>query len=299
MGLISAIRPSMRIFYLFGLSMFPLDYYLREHKDKVSKWHRFALVLPTIIWCAFKCSLCATSFIMVNICGKQFGYTDSIMTNIFLLCEMLKALSIIMQNFVYSDTFTVILRTFQTCEFFFETMLKLPISFETFHRAYFKKIRFAFGMYAALSIFFVLHFVSLDYVDLPLVLIKIMHFISIGIHLNVVFFIDLITYNLRHLNLTIAKDIREKTAESLNVFVVKEMKTAGLIRQRLSIYKLIHFHLWRITDQVSESFGWVLIVISLQTFADLVYNVIWQLNVFYDAWNFVNIIRNILVILLM
>lgn len=295
MEFIAAIRPYMRIFYLFGLSLFPLHYYLREPKQKVSKWLRFALVIPTIIWCAFKCCLCATCFYMVNICGEQIGYTDSIMTNIFLVCELLKALSVFMQNFFYSDTCAVILQNFQTSEFFFENMLNRPISFVAFHRAYFKKICFAFGMYAAVSIFFVLRYLSLDYVDLPFVLIQIMHFTSIGVHVNVVFFIDLISYNLRHLNLIIAKDTSEKTAENLNVFVVKKVKTAEMIRERLSKYKLIHFHLWRMTEQVNEIFGCVLIVLSLQTFADLVYNVIWQLNVLHEEWNFINFIRKILV----
>lgn len=294
MQFVTVIGPYMRIFYFLGLSLFPLNYYLRERKDKVSKRHRFALVLPTIVWCAFKCCLCVTCFVMVNICGTQFGYTESIVTNIFLLCEMLKTLSVIVQKFAYSDTASAILRNFQTCELLFENMLNRPLSFETFRRAYLRKICFAFGAYVALSGFFVVRYTSLEYVDLPLVLIKIMHFISIGIHVNIVFYIDLITHNLRHLNRTIGEDIGESTADSLSVFVVRKVMAAGVIRQRLSKYKLIHFHLWRITEQVNESFGWVLIAISLQSFVDLVYNSIWQLRMLYDLWNFINFIRKIL-----
>lgn len=284
----------MKIFYFLGLSLFPLKYYLRENKGEVSKRHRFALMLPTIIWSALKCCLCVTCFVMVNICTKQFGNTESVMTNIFLSCEMLKTLSVIVQSFAYSNTAAAILRNFQTPELLFENILNRPISFETFRRAFFTKVCLAFGTYVALSGFFVVYYTSLEYIDMPLVLIKVMSFISIGVYVKIVFYIDLIIHNLRHLNLIIAKDIAENTEKKLNLFVVRKVRSARMIRQRLFKYKLIHFHLWRITEQVNECFGWVLIALSLQSFVDLVYNTVWQLRVLSEVWSFITFIRKIL-----
>lgn len=208
---------------------------------------------------------------------------------------MLTTLSVVTQNVVYSHTFVAILRNFQTTEFLFEATLKRPISYNIFGRTHFKKICFAFGAYVMLLGFFVMHYMSLSYVDVPLVLIKFMHFISISIHVNVVFYIDLIAHNLEHLNkIIIAKSGNHNLADKSNVFVVQKIRSGEMIRARLSKFKIIHFHLWRITEQTNELFGWTLIAISLQSFANFVYTVIWQLKVLYEEWNFINIIRKIL-----
>lgn len=294
MDFVTVIRPFMNIFYFLGLSLFPLDHYLSTSKVKVSIWRRFALLFPTIISCALKLCICAVCFIMVNIWGQNFGYTNSIMTNVFLVCEMLTTISVVTQNVVYSHTSVAILRHFQATEFLFEATLKRPISYTTFGRTYFKKICFAVGAYVMLLGFFVVHYMSLDYVDIPLVLIKIMHFISISIYVNVIFYIDLIAHNLKHLNKIMIVSVNHNAAGKSNVFVVQKVRSGEMIRGRLSKFKIIHFHLWRITEQTNEFFGWMLIAISLQSFTDFVYTAIWQLKVLYEALSFINIIRKIL-----
>lgn len=295
MDFITVIRPFVNIFYFLGLSLFPLNHYLCAYQVKVSICRRFVLLLPTIISCALKLCMCAACFIMINIYGQKFGYTSGIMTNSFLLCEMLTTLSVVTQNVVYSDTAIAILRNFRATEFLFENMLKQPISYTIFGRTYFKKMSVAFGAYVMLLGFFVVHYMSLDHVDVPLVLIKIMHFMSISMHVNVVFYIDLIAYNLKHLNkIIITKSGSQNTADKTNVFVVEKFRSAEMIRRRLSKFKIIHFHLWKITEQTNEFFGWMLIAILLQSFADFVYTAIWQLKVLYEEWNFINIIRKIL-----
>lgn len=291
MDFVTYIRPHMAIFYFIGLSLFPLDYVLRDHQKELPQWYRLVLVLPTLIWFAFKCCLCVVTFTILNIWVQMVTNTDIIMTNIFLACEVLKTLSVVAQNFLYTKTAAAILRNFQTIEFLFGNMLNRPISYKTLRRNFLYKVYFAFGTYVSLLGFFVIHNTSLDSVDVPLVLIKIMHFISISLHVNVVFYIDLITYNLAHLNDVIAKDTVDNSADNLNLFVVKKIRTDAMIRQRLTKYKVIHFHLWRIAEQTNEFFGWMLIAILLQSFSDSVFTAIWQLKVLYEGWNFIRIIR--------
>lgn len=295
MDFVTYIRPHMTISYFLGLSLFPLHYFLCDHEKKLPQWHRIVVVLPTLIWFAFKCCLCVATFTILNICVQMVTYTDTIMTNIFLACEGLKTISVVAQNFLYTETAAAILRNFQTIEFLFENMLNRPISYKTLRRDFLNKVYFAFGTYVSLLGFFVMHYTSLDFVDVPLVLIKIMHFISISMHINVVFYIDLITYNLAHLNDVIVKDTIDNSDDNLNLFVVKKLRTDAMIRQRLTKYKVIHFHLWRITEQTNEFFGWMLIAILLQSFSDSVYTAIWQLKVLYEAWNFIRIIRKYIV----
>lgn len=298
MSFVTVIRPYIRLFYILGLSLFPLEYYLStqaKHRRKTSKSCRFVLVSPTIIACIFRCSLCVVCLIHINVVSDGVGYTQ-IIPNLFLVCELLKTVAITAQNLFYANNMAAIFRNFLNTELLFESMIRRPIFLANFHRAFTRKVFVVFAVYAVALVFFVLYYLSLNDYAIPWLLVKIIHFLSIGVYLNATFFIDLITYHLKHLNGAITRDTEDsKITGNANVFVVKPKlgwkPTADFTHQQLFQFKVVHFHLWRISDDVNQIFGWTLIAMSFQSFLDFVYTVIWMLQMFNEKWNFISFMR--------
>lgn len=285
MNFITLIRPYMNIFYLLGQTLYPLDYYLWDKRDKWTKWQRFSFILPTIFTFVLKLVLCAASFSMIHVFGESLGVTNDSITDLFLFCELLKAIAVLYQSLFCGDLLIEILRGYQTIEVLFQNTLNCPIHFTLFKSAYKKKIGWAFGSYSMLVVDFSLYYLFCGRIDVSELVFKIMQFISITVYMNVLFFIDLITFHLKHLNKIIANENGECKVES--GFVIKRQRVC----KQLSKYKFIHYFIWKITEQVNELFGWTLIAFTLQSFFDFVYITKWQLSTLNDFRNFMNLSR--------
>lgn len=295
MSFIAMIRPSMTIFYVLGQTMYPMDYYLCENKAKYSKLKRFSWMSPTIGVCVVKLVLCVTSVSVVDIYGDAISIPYDIMSDLFVCCEMVKALAVVYQNFVYHHLIEKILRNFQTVELLFARTLNASLPFASFKREYTRKVCWSIGSYVVLlTLYFTCHFLC-EEIDLYDVFIKLMQFVSISVNLNILLFVDLLTFVLKQLNVIIARDHKyhDCDAENVEVFVVAKRngQMAEARRRQLFKYKLIHFRLWKTTQQINQFYGWTLITILMQSFIEFVYDTIWQLQIIYDFWNFIKFSR--------
>lgn len=70
--------------------------------------------------------------------------------------------------------------------------------------------------------------------------------------MQAILFIDLIAFNLNHLNTIVEKDISDWNWA--NVFVVENVKKADMIGKRLSKYRFIHFLLWKKVRNCEQNF---------------------------------------------
>lgn len=280
----------MTIFYLLGQALYPLNYYLSDKKHKPKQWNRFLLMLPTIFITTFKFAICV---ICLHYNNKNFvkeHESDIIMGVLFVSCEICKTVAVLYQNVAYENLAAEILENFQTIEYLYRNDLHRPISFTSFSRQYIKKMCLALAAYLQVLVFFALQYSFLDEFNLISVLIKVMQLISVIVFLNIVYYVDLLTFNLRHLNTTIAKDTIDYRRVRVSVFVVKTSKTIESMCFKLNKYKHVHFCLWKGSEQINEYFGWTLMAIMLQSFIDMVYISHWQVQVVFQKWNFINVI---------
>lgn len=290
MNFIALIRPYMLFFYLIGQTLYPLnDYYSWNTRDKWTSWQRLRLLFPTIFTFILRLALCSACFSMIHIFGESLGLTNDSITDLFLLCELLKAIAVLYQNLVYGDLLFEILQSFQTVEFLFQSNLSYPINFTPFKRDYLRKIGWAFGSYTMLLVLFLIYYFAYGRIEICDVFIKILQFVSISMYMNLLFFVDLITFYLRHLNEIITKENHDCKAES--VMMMRKVRATSAVSQKLSKYKFIHYWLWKITQQISELFGWTLIALIVQSFIDFVYIAKWQLRTLSEPWDLVNFSR--------
>lgn len=283
----------MKCFYFLDQSPFPLNYYLCEKSNEQTKWHRFLLMIPTILMFFVKLLLCVGSILLINFVAERNNTSYHIAIDIFLFSELIKIFVVVYQNFAYQELVGGIMRNFRTIESLFESTLSAPIQFTSLDRGYKRKICCAFGSYVTLLICFTIYFFLYGKLNFSDVLFQIMKFISISVYMNVIFFIDLVTFYLEHSNTIIAKENSDCLAVSGNVFVVRKARLVSLIREKLSKYKLIHFRLWKISEQLNEYLGWTLLTIPLQSFVELVIFSIWQLKMLNTAWTIMRLSREL------
>lgn len=278
MNFVSLARSYIKFFYLFGQSLYPMDYCLCTLRKGLSKWHRFALMIPSICMFAAHLALCIGTITLFNIHGDPIK-TYYITANIYFFCELIKIFAISYRNFTSNDLMGEMLRNFQMVELLFRSTLQSPISFTSFKRAYAKKLCYALGSYAILIIFVVFYRYGFGHIPSSGVMQEVMKCISIIMQLHIQFYIDLVSFYLKHLNTIIAKENSERGANDEYVFVVKKVRTLNIIRKLLLKYKLIHFRLKKTADQLNEYFGWMLLLLTMQSFIHLMIYTEWQIRV--------------------
>lgn len=278
MNFVSLAHSYIKFFYLFGQTLYPMDYCLCSLRKGLSKWHRFVLKIPAIFMFAAHLTLCIGTITLFNIHGDPIK-TYYVTANIYFFCELIKVFAILYRNFTSDDLMGEILRNFQLVELLFRSTLQNPISFTSFKRAYAKKLCYALGSYAFLLIFVVFYRYGFGHIPSSGVVQEVMKSVSIIIHLHIQFFIDLMAFFLKHLNTIIAKENSERGANDEYVFVVKKVRTLNVIRKLLLKFKIIHFRLKKIADQLNEYFGWILLLLTIQSFIHLMTYTEWQIRV--------------------
>lgn len=292
MSFIALIRPYLRFFYLFGQTLYPLNYTLREKKDKRSKWHQIIiLVLPTMVMFAFNLTLCFATLTLININMGPVVKSVYISLNILMLCELIKIFAALHQNVAYKETMGEILRNFQCVELLFRSILQRPIIFTPFKRAFTKRLFWAFGSFIMLIISVSIHHYLYRKSTLSDVMLETMKFISIIVYMHVLLYIDLLAFCLKHLNKSIARETSIYDADNELVFVVKKRHTADMICELLFKYEMIYFRIWKIANQLNEYFGWTVLVLTMRSFIELVIFTKWPLRLLNDYCNFISLIR--------
>lgn len=289
MDFIDRIRPYMQFFNLFGQSLYPLEYYFCEKMDKSLKWRRFAFKIPTIFMFAVNLILCVASFVLLNF-NPAIVRSYSVASNIYSFCELIKIFIMLHRNLASYDLMGEILRNFQSVEILFQSTLQSPILFTSFNRAYRKKLYWAFGTYATMVIFVASYYFPFSKITSSGVVLETMKFVSVIVHMHVQFFIDLMTFYLKHLNAIIANEIKNRSAENGYVHVVGEKRTPNMTRKLLFKYKTIHFRLWKITEQLNQYFGWTLLLLTLQCFVHFINYTKWFMTTVINPWKTMRLI---------
>lgn len=293
MNFMSLVQSYMNIFYYVGQILYPIEFYFNKNPKTIPIFKRFILILPTICITIFKFIICIQSFYLF----LEDGTSDSVMTIVFLICELVKTFVVLYQNLTYRNLVMEILKNFRTLEIMFKNDLNCPISFDAFRKSYAKKMFIAFSAYIQLILFFAMQYYFSGRTDfhISMILIKIMQLISITIYLHIIFFVELLTYYLMHLNSMMSENC---VIPSDRIFIVSKFDAIEVYSLHLAKYKIFHFRMWKINEQINEYFGWSIIAIALQSFIDLCYVVYWQVKVLQINFEIFSILCKFIVILL-
>lgn len=139
---------------------------------------------------------------------------------------------------------------------------------QAFKRRFMRKFSifaFAFMMPILFSMFFnikIIPFAGTSMLKALLLLISIQAF----------FYIDLLDHMLKCF-------VRHIDAQAANTDDASH--TAQQLKDEISQYKHMHFHLWEISAKINKLFGWVIVAIVLQYFAFAIFYVFWAFKMVY------------------
>lgn len=301
MGLLKLMTPYLKLFLCFGQSSYlPKVNKIFDYHKEIGYRSRSTLMpkIPTIIWTVLACSINLALIWLVNFEPNRsvFDNSDTIITNIFIVCQITKTVSIYIQSVIYDRAIRDATQVFLSLETFFGGSLHHKISYAPFGRQMIIKMAFIYIIYIQAATFLGLTFIQIGFVVPITTIIKILQIRSIMILIQMIFFIDLIRFHMAQLNVVIQRDAGEQEPTQNNIIVVYRKSTKEMLMgNKYRNYKHVHYRLWNATQHINHYFGWSLTTVFLQTFIDCVYNSYWQYNSLNSGSNLLEMLRKYIV----
>lgn len=272
----------LNIFYYIGLS----PYQPMVNKIICENQSNIFIILQTGI-----IILLAISCIVILDSGN---YTSMVMNSLKILmlyinsaCEIVRAIFILIQCTANKHLFFEFMYTIHRLDAYFLTKMRYRIPYQSFRKQYFWKILINFiglSQYSSLFILRCFLFYCLTPTGLQ---IRFFHCMRVLTILHIIFYIDLVCFHLSHLNMIVLRDI-----DHFKHINIKEKVTTGIWkRNKIKCYKHVHFHLWKMTQRLNVSFGWIIIAILLQIFVDCIYSAFWLFEEFKMKSSYFRVFR--------
>lgn len=274
MSLISHIHSHLNLFYVIGLSPYNPNTHGSSssfHLAAMSKYLQFLVCECCGIWSLYTLNV----YEAINV----LTLTETIIVNLYLVCDIIRAAFILMQCLIYRHAMNEMMAIFINLELFFAHHLGHRICYRAFGQRYRRRV---WAVLCICSLYIASYsiraFLNND-ISYAASLFKVQQFMTAFCYLHAIFYIDLLSYHLMQLNTVIENDMvtLDKMDGAMN-----QTRRRAHIQQRLKCYKIVHFRLWMATRRINEFFGYGLMAILLHTFADLVYVAFWMFEQFYS-----------------
>lgn len=255
------------IFYFCGLSP-----NITRSSSKISV--KLANKIPIIIFFTISVALAIYGGLLINLHRKYGNRTlEHLIANIFLMCDSVKFLCVYGQSFFLSQIMIEVLQHFQTVNMLIVHTERWHIDYSQLRKSYSWQFALVISTYA-LSIFvFSIENFSWRPGTRSGIIYKIWQFTSSISLIHVVFYIDLLKFQLRQLNLV----IQHKKSIPINVLISNngENWKQTIAVKKIKSYKTIYYHLWEISQKINHVFGWTVCALLLQGFTDFTYCSFW------------------------
>lgn len=264
MGFEQSIQPYMILFYCIGFSS-----YLPPSCSAGWKFFKYSIHIQ-----AFICDFFSVTSLLSVIAGdpqphKRTG--ETILVNVFIVWDIIRATSTFLQCCFFRSTLVEISATFDEVNQLCRRQLHYRIPYDAFRRSYQAKI------FACLTVvsFYVLGFfgrvVSGHYASLASHFTKLLQVMATFSFLHTILYASALKFHIQQLNAIIerdAKQFRECTTECSLAIRLK-------MRERLKMYKRIHFLLWTVSRKIGHYFGYSLIALFLHFVTVSIYSGFW------------------------
>lgn len=278
------LAPYLKIFCLCGQSCYlPV---------KTISFLTIIKTFPTIGWAIKGLLISIALATIVNFGPRPIGFdkSDVIITNIFITCEIAKTIAVAVQSLFFTYAIDDIIQTFSNLEDFFRHSLHYKIEYEQFRNIFLRKTVFLLVIFLLSLIPHFFAFINAQDDDMISFYIKIIRFETIIASIHVIFYIELLRFHMKHLNLTIERDTIEQNAMFNNDTVgFRKYGKEILLSTKYRNYKHVHFQLWNAMQKINHFFGWSLTTVFLQTFVDGVFNSYWLFITFNKESTLLNV----------
>lgn len=279
MDLRSSLRPFLTFFYLLGLSAAPNEFITSSSPGGCTN-KLFMLCQALLGIGAAVCCFVLMNFADCIQCA-QWKRNDVVILNCILVCEISRVIFVLLQCLFYKTHIARIFSILRQLDSFFRIKFHHHIGYDTFKRNYLRKLAIystAFTQSLAIHVWnsFNNRVNSTEWQHKYLKLIEGMTI------LHIIFYIDVLAMFVAELNGVIRcewsrklHDVKYKDRNSTK----HTLRDTKRILDQFKFYKFIHFEIWTAVQHVNAFFGWILLVILVQAFVDIIYSSYWFMQV--------------------
>lgn len=231
------------IFQVFGLSP-----NIRQHSKLKHK-------LPTIISYILNVLLAIIAGVLINWDTLQERSLAQVMSNFFLLYEILKYHILHGQCYFCGHIFVEIVRNLENVNQLFYAQNR-SLSFETFRRSFCRKFALVMLLFVLNMTMFLIN--SHERGSEFMFIFKFWQLTTTLAFIHTVFYVDLLAWHLRHL-----------------AGIVQDNDVLLMNGRGIKVFKTVYHQLWTITQAVNVVFGWSIAVLLLQAFVNTIYTLYW------------------------
>lgn len=260
-----------KLFHYFGLSP--------GINQNSSRWQMWAF----FIICGV---LEVSSVIFINL--PLFGSTESrpvetMLSNFFVLADSIKVTAVFIRSLCCHHTFIDIFHGFKRVHRDFIELEHWHIKHKPLRKSYFEKFRFVMAVFALQFGVFISNSTTVDMKNMSSVVFKCWNFITTLLLIHIVFYIDILAFYSKQLNMLIQQDAtydsnNKKKPLAYNLSEkntwhhhIKHSSSVKSIRH----CKIIHFRLWEISQKINVTFGWSITALTMQVFSDSTFCLYW------------------------
>lgn len=186
--------------------------------------------------------------------------------------EVAQAMFFIDQYLHQKQLINDILGTFLKIESYFFIRLRRRISYGRFSQCcFYKTILVVCGIFQFALQYAAQWYYHGDPFLVIGILFRVSRFICAMVILQIVLFVDMLSYHLKELNLVIQQD----SFNSKNGSIQNKSAHSVFMRDKIKCYKTVHFRLWTIGQKLNAHFDWILLVIMVKSFIDYLYSSFW------------------------
>lgn len=279
MSLLNSINCFLQIFYKLGLS------------PKFNSSENIVTKTPLAIL-SFLVSLLVSvgGGVLINFYITDEKSVEITMSNLFLLCEIIKFCSIFVQSFFYCDIMVEIFSNFDSIHALFINSLYWRIDYAPLNKSFSKK-------FCVVIFGFLQNLISFLFENIPprsgiltSLVFKSWQFMSTIALIHIVFYIDLLNYHLLQLNMVVRNDARDRSVHGIILANNQTHKEISILK-KIKCYKNIYYRLWEILQKINFVFGWSIVALLLQAFCDATFVSYWLYSSLREHRHITGIIR--------
>lgn len=202
------------------------------------------------------------------------------------ICDILRGVFIVLQCLTQTHLIIEMISMFRKLEIYFSIQLRHRLSYDSFQKKYFYKSLIIMTCYMQYLVVYIIRNLFRQYLTPIGIQLRCLQALLLLTILYVIFYIDLLSFNLNELNVVIERDMTQ-----INMDMNRDSATSILIRNRIKCYKSVHFRLWKIAQAFNSFFGWIMIAMLLHIFSDSVYAAFWLFKELQVQTSYTQIIR--------
>lgn len=198
---------------------------------------------------------------------------------ILTLCHMTRYYLILHQMVFQTSKLREIIRLLQSAEIFLKNKMNSSISYKELDNRLRIKILFIACVY--FQVFAIYSFQHIGWWNGKAIgiTVRVLLFFSTITLFHVNFYVNLLCSNLKHLNSIIVRDTRD--------LILRQKEIKCVANEKMKRYKFIHYRLWQIGQSINSYFGWIILVIAVQCFGNMVYCWYWFVKMFHLQFSYI------------